>query len=197
MIKIYTDGSATKTRAGWGFLCIVDDVNVDSDAGHFSEGTNQAMELMAIANACMWAENSIYYFEGHDVTIYSDSAYAINCYAEKWFKSWQNNNWNNSKGAPVANKGLWERLIPYFNNPRFMFEKVKGHSGHTYNDIADKLATGSKAPCDNLTTCNKSDTITIELSQILLDLITRTVSKQETIKQILSIMKREGVVLHG
>lgn len=53
--------------------------------------------------------------------------------------------WRNSKKEPVANRELWERLIPYFENPRFSFEKVKGHSGEKdWNDYVDRLAVEAK-----------------------------------------------------
>lgn len=78
-------------------------------------------------------------------TIYSDSAYIINCITQKWYKKWQTNGWRNSKKEPVANRELWERLIPYFENPRFSFEKVKGHSGEKdWNDYVDRLAVEAK-----------------------------------------------------
>ena len=32
------------------------------------------------------------------------------------------------KKQPVANQDLWERLIPFFEDTRFTFEKVKGHA---------------------------------------------------------------------
>ena len=54
------------------------------------------------------------------------------------------NGWLNSKKQPVANKELWEKLIPYFENPRFSFEKVKGHSGNQLNELVDKMAVAAR-----------------------------------------------------
>ena len=161
MIEIYTDGSAMKNRSGWGFVALVDGEKVYERAGVGVRGdTNQLMELTAVIEACDWADNSEY-IENHDVTIYSDSAYVINCYTDKWYASWENNGWKNSKGDAVANMLLWRILIKFFKKPNFNFMKVKGHSGHVYNELADKLATGKTAPTDakDLTTNKKYDTI--------------------------------------
>ena len=49
--------------------------------------TNQMMELIAALEACKWATNQYH----DDITIYSDSAYLVNCYNDKWFIKWENN----------------------------------------------------------------------------------------------------------
>ena len=96
------------------------------------------MEMTAIIEAL----EAIQYLDKQDspIIIYSDSAYCINCVAQCWYVSWQKNNWYNSKKEPVKNRDLWEKLIPYFENPKYRFEKVKGHSGLKENEIVDKLA---------------------------------------------------------
>ena len=72
--------------------------------------------------------------------VYSDSAYCINCYEQKWYVKWIKNNWINSKGQKVANIDLWEKLIPFFEDADFIFKKVKGHSGLEGNERADAIA---------------------------------------------------------
>src|SRR6185312_11389579 len=42
-----------------------------------------------------------------DVTIYSDSKYAVNC-MNTWVYKWANNGWINSAGLEVANRDLIE-----------------------------------------------------------------------------------------
>ena len=82
-------------------------------------------------------------------------------YQDKWYINWENNGWKNSKGDPVANKLEWRFLIKFFKDDRFTFTKVKGHSGHVYNERADALAQGKCAPTEpqDLTTNKKYDTI--------------------------------------
>ncbi|OJI87201.1 hypothetical protein ASPTUDRAFT_64500 [Aspergillus tubingensis CBS 134.48] len=45
-----------------------------------------------------------------DVTIYSDSTYAVNC-MEKWIYKWIRNGWINRKGNEVANRDLLEKAV--------------------------------------------------------------------------------------
>ena len=81
---------------------------------------------------------------GDEVILYTDSAYLCNCYLNKWYSSWERNGWRNSKKEPVANKDLWEKLIPYFKNPQITISKVKGHSGNYYNELVDELAVNER-----------------------------------------------------
>ena len=196
MIKIYTDGSSTKSRAGWGFVVVLDDEIIYERAGTEHKGdTNQLMELTAAIEACDWYLQQPSSIQEHDVTIYSDSAYLVNCYQDKWYINWENNGWKNSKGDPVANKLEWRFLINFFKDGRFTFTKVKGHSGHIYNERADALAQGKCTPTEpqDLTTNKKYDTIYIEVSEILLNYSMKNITVKDTIDRIINIMEREGV----
>lgn len=182
MIKFYTDGSSTKNRSGWGFIGVSDDGGTVQLAGTENGATNQRMELRAVLEALQWAFTPE---TEDDIYICSDSAYFCNCYFDKWYINWENNGWVNSKKEPIANKDLWEQIIPYFRKPTVHVEKVKGHSGHTYNEIADKLATGAiSANSTKLTIDEKNDKINIELSEILLDYSMKKYPVDETIKRI-------------
>ena len=197
MIHIYTDGSATSSRKGWAFTALLNNEIIYEKAGCGTDkDTNQTMELLAVIEACDWAYNSEYIRE-HDITIWSDSAYVINCYNDRWYIGWINNDWRNSKGEPVANVQHWKVLLRFFKNPRFIFLKVKGHSGHTYNERVDKLAKGEIKPNNDfdLTTSKKRSTIKIELSQILLKNSMKKASINDTIESIMDLMRREGVNL--
>lgn len=184
MIEIYTDGSSTKSRSGWGWVLPWPNGATETGAGQETGATNQRMELMAAWKALeFWANN---YKDQDDVTIYSDSAYFCNCYFDKWWVNWICNGWVNSKKEPIANQDLWEKLIPYFDMPQVHIVKVKGHSGHVYNDIADKLATGaiSNPVAFDLKIDEINDKINIELSEILLDYTMKKYPVDETIKRI-------------
>ena len=143
--KIYTDGATSGNgyegaKGGWAWLLLDEDNNiVVKAAGHIDDATNNICELIAVIHACASVSPESNY------TIYSDSSYIVNCYREKWYKKWQANGWFNSKRQPVANKELWEKLIPYFEKPNFHFEKVKGHSTNEYNIIVDDMAVRAKS----------------------------------------------------
>ena len=54
------------------------------------------------------------------------------------------NGCKNAKKEPVANKQLWQHLIPYFLNEKIEFHKVKGHDGDKWNEYVDKLAVAAR-----------------------------------------------------
>lgn len=144
-MRIYTDGATSNNgyegaKGGWAWI-IVDENNkiVRQGYGSNSNITNNQCELMALIDACEAAEKIGGIFE-----VYSDSAYCINCYQQKWYKKWQANGWMNSKKEPVANLYLWELLIPYFEKSNFMFYKVKGHANDYWNNYVDRMAVEAK-----------------------------------------------------
>lgn len=143
--KIYTDGATSGNgqegaQGGWAWLLLDEDNNIIvKAAGHIDNATNNICELTAVIHACASVSPD------SDYTIYSDSSYIVSCCKDKWYKKWQTNGWFNSKRQPVANKELWEKLIPYFEKPNFHFEKVKGHSTNEYNIIVDDMAVKAKS----------------------------------------------------
>src|SRR6266545_122081 len=74
------------------------------------------------------------------VEIYSDSAYVINCFRDKWYERWRENGWRNAQKKPVDNRDLWEALLAEVERHDVTWHKVAGHSGHELNDRADALA---------------------------------------------------------
>ena len=148
-LEIYTDGSLKKsgksTFGGWAFLVVKDSQQIHDAAGSEKNTTNQRMELQAIVNALEYAATARR--ENEKVIIYSDSAYAINCYLNDWYVTWMSNGWVNSKGQPVANQDLWYKIIPYFDNFWYEFKKVPGHAGNYWNERCNEAA---QAQADNL-----------------------------------------------
>ena len=110
MIDIYTDGSATEMRSGWAFVIVRKDKIIYKESGLGKIGdTNQAMELTAFLKACEFAQD--YYTYEEDATIYSDSAYIINCFKDKWYQTWMSNGWRTSNRMAVKNTDLWKAIL--------------------------------------------------------------------------------------
>lgn len=143
--KIYTDGGCSgngysNAIGGWGYFIINEDNKIaGTDMGREAPSTNQRMELTAAIEACKRITKFEIEYQADKVEVYSDSAYLINCVNQQWYINWQKNGWKNSKKEDVANRDLWEQLIPYFNNPKFSFHKVSGHSGDFWNEKVDTL----------------------------------------------------------
>jgi len=148
--KIYTDGATSGNgyegaQGGWAWILINEEEGIISKkVGHLDNTTNNICELTAVIDACRNAWTGMTLDPNPTFTIYSDSAYIINCYKQKWYKKWQANGWINSKKQLVANKELWEYLIPYFEDPMFSFEKVKGHADDKWNNKVDEMAVQAK-----------------------------------------------------
>lgn len=147
MLEIYTDGACSRNgcknnQGGWGFVVIKDETKIYENSGASKNTSNQKMELEAAIQACLYVSAS---FGDIEFVIYSDSAYLINCFNEKWYRNWMLNNWLNSKKQPVANSEQWKILIPFFNNPKVSWKKVKGHSGvQDWNAYVDNLAVKAR-----------------------------------------------------
>lgn len=142
MFNIYTDGACKgngqiHSRGGWGYVILnTEDKNYFiENSGNEINTTNNRMEMIAVINALLNFSK-----KEEKINIYTDSAYIHNCIKQKWYYTWKNNGWINSKKEPVKNKDLWEQIIPYFDNDNITFIKVKGHNGDKWNEYVDKLA---------------------------------------------------------
>lgn len=138
-IIIYTDGACSNNNSrtndgGWAAVLTFNGSH-KSISGYEKNTTNQRMEL----TACIMGLKAIKSAD-YPVIIRSDSAYIVNCFHQKWFTKWRTNGWMNSKKEPVENRDLWEELIKLAEKFQVKFEKVKGHSGDSFNEMADKLA---------------------------------------------------------
>ena len=103
-------------------------------SGYKANTTNNVMEITAVIEGLKLLKYSC------EVEIYSDSAYVVNAFNNKWIEGWQKHNWVNSNKEPVKNRELWEQLIELVNKHQVKFIKVKGHSDNEYNNRCDELA---------------------------------------------------------
>lgn len=143
MYILYTDGSCkgngkVNSVGAWAYILLKNGKEIQKESQADRNTTNNKMELMAVIKGIEAVLNKKEDF--FNCQIFTDSAYIHNCYKQKWYLSWQRNGWKNSKKEPVKNKELWEKLIPYFEDVRFEFLKVKGHNGDTYNEKVDEMA---------------------------------------------------------
>lgn len=143
-LYIYTDGScrgngSENAVGAWGFVALDEYMCVEKEYAEVEHNTtNQRMEIRAVIAGCEWGKRNVWKSEDDEIHIYTDSAYIHNCHDQKWYINWQKNGWKNSKKEPVANKDLWEQLIPYFEDSQIYFHKVKGHNDDKWNCYIDK-----------------------------------------------------------
>ena len=138
IVDIWTDGACSGNPGPGGWAAIVIDGNIEQEiSGGEPWTTNQRMEMMGVLQGLRALP------PGRAVDVFSDSAYVINCFRDKWWKKWQQNGWRNSKRQPVANADLWQPLVELVNSGSVTFRWVKGHSGDALNDLVDSLAVAA------------------------------------------------------
>jgi ribonuclease HI len=134
-LEIYTDGACSGNPGPGGYAAIViTDGGEEVVSGGFADTTNNRMELIAAIEGLKSVK------EKSDVSLYSDSAYLINCFEKRWIDSWKKNGWKNASKEPVKNKDLWEDLDRLRAFHKIKWIKVKGHSDNKYNNRCDEIA---------------------------------------------------------
>lgn len=134
-VSLYTDGacSGNPGPGGWGAVLVYNGREKRISGGEKST-TNNRMELTAAIEG-LSALN-----EPCEVHLVSDSKYLVDGMTKGWAKSWKSKGWRKSDGKPALNPDLWERLLSLSEVHKITYEWIKGHAGHEYNEICDRLA---------------------------------------------------------
>ena len=134
-ITLYTDGacSGNPGPGGWGSILILGE-NRKEISGSSKDTTNNIMELTAVIEGLKMLKRPC------KVQVYSDSAYVVNGFNQKWIYGWMKKNWKNASGEPVKNKELWQELYNLTQIHDVTFHKVKGHADNELNNRCDELA---------------------------------------------------------
>ena len=146
-LRIFTDGACSNNPGPGGWASIF---NMSHGSkvlkGYEINTTNNRMELMAVVKTLekLLIKN---FYDCDTVEIHSDSAYVVNAINNDWMSKWKKNGWTTSKGDAVKNRDLWEDFATLYEavkeaNIDMVFKKVKGHSGNTFNEMADEVARG-------------------------------------------------------
>lgn len=146
-IRMFTDGacSGNPGPGGWGLVINLKE-GCKTLSGYELDTTNNRMELVAVLKGL----NALLKHDSHlpkisTIEVHSDSAYVVNAITKGWVSKWKTNGWQTTQKTDVKNRDLWEILfkqIAYANKNEIgvLFYKVKGHSGNTFNELADNLA---------------------------------------------------------
>ncbi len=134
-VSLYTDGacSGNPGPGGWGAVLVYNGREKRISGGERST-TNNRMELTAAI------EGLSALTEPCEVHLVSDSKYLIDGMTKGWARSWKSKGWKKSDGKPALNPDLWEKLLCLSEVHKITYEWIKGHAGHEYNEICDRLA---------------------------------------------------------
>jgi ribonuclease HI len=140
-IEIYTDGSSLGNPGpgGWGSVFVLGDKIIHELGDSDKNTTNNKMEIEAVIQTLKYINKN---YKDGDFTIFADSSYVLSG-VTSWIFNWEKNGWRTANKKPVMNQELWKELISLVREckVKIKWEKVKGHSGHVYNDRADEIAT--------------------------------------------------------
>lgn len=149
LIKIYTDGacSGNPGKGGYGTILVAEDDNGKIHKKELTQGykvtTNNRMELLAAIVGLEALKKPC------DVELTSDSKYLVDAFNQKWIDGWIKKGWVGANKQPVKNQDLWKRLLEAKKEHNVKFIWIKGHNGHKYNELCDKMAVQS-SNSDNL-----------------------------------------------
>ncbi len=134
-VEIYTDGACSGNPGPGGYAAILICRGVEKVISGYEETTtNNRMELTAVIEALLALKRPC------SVSLYTDSSYVLNAFANGWIYNWVRNGWKTSSKSEVLNSELWQELLSLSKKHTIKWNKVKGHSDNEYNNRCDKLA---------------------------------------------------------
>lgn len=143
-MTVGTDGACSGNPGPTGWAWVAADGRWS--AGALARSTNQAGELLGLLHAI------VDHAHVRDLTIESDSAYAIGTYTS-WMDGYMRRGWTTSAGKPVSNRGIVEQLVEAREARKraglspVRLVKVKGHARpgtHPLNEAADARAVWAR-----------------------------------------------------
>jgi len=139
-VVIHTDGacSGNPGPGGWGAILDYNGTRKELFGGE-AQTTNNRMELKAAIEALNALKRPC------KVEMHVDSQY-VKDGITKWIHGWQRNGWKTADKKPVKNVELWQGLGEAIKRHEISWHWVKGHAGHSENELADELARRGMEP---------------------------------------------------
>ena len=134
-VTLYTDGACSGNPGigGYAGILIYGDIQREYNGAEAST-TNNRMEVLAVIVGLKRLKYPC------KVEVYSDSAYTVNAFSEKWIYGWKKSGWKKADGKPVLNEDLWRELYDLTVVHEVTFHKVAGHVDNALNNRCDELA---------------------------------------------------------
>ena len=133
-VDIFTDGACRGNPGPGGWAALLRYADTEKMfSGAQEQTTNNRMELMAAIEGLEQLKKPM------DVVLTTDSQY-VKDGITKWIDGWKKKGWITSQKKPVKNVDLWKRLDAAVANHSVEWKWVKGHSGHTENEMVDQAA---------------------------------------------------------
>lgn len=136
----YADEKTIKTDKGFQPVKKVENY-YDAWGSAQAADSNNVMELTAAIRGLQLGRS----IEAKKIAIRADAEYVLKGITE-WSDKWLRSGWKRADGSDVPNQDLWKELISIKDEllesgSTIQWRWVKGHSGDTGNDMADRNAT--------------------------------------------------------
>lgn len=134
VVEMFTDGACRGNPGpgGWGVLLRYNGKEKTLCGGE-PDTTNNRMELTAALMGLRALRRPC------RVRLTTDSQYLKNGLTQ-WLPAWKRRGWKTADKKPVKNADLWQALDREAARHRIQWHWVRGHTGHTENEEADRLA---------------------------------------------------------
>lgn len=153
IVRAFTDGACSGNPGGpggWSAVIPLSERIHVIKGGEFSTNSNR-MEMVAIIKALQEIKSIFSEAEGMRIEIHTDSAYIANAVNKGMVKKWELCGWKTKgklkgkvleESREIQNSQLWKMMLKEMHGFNVRIIKVKGHSGNTFNEQADKEAKG-------------------------------------------------------
>lgn len=145
MFELYTDGSCSgngekENFGGIGVVLVKDNKVIKEYSKPVFNTTNNRTEMKAVILAIQIAK-VLNRNVPQEIIIYSDSMYVVQT-VNNWMFNWASKGWKKADKKEPENLDLVQTLYQLMQFERAIkVEKIKGHNGHEFNELADDLAT--------------------------------------------------------
>lgn len=141
-VRLFTDGacSGNPGPGGWAFLLRHLPTGKEKiRSGSERETTNNRMELLAVIRGLEALKRPT------AVELLTDSVYVGKGLTE-WLPKWKRSGWRRKERGrlvEVKNEDLWRRLDALLQRHQVRFTFIRGHAGHSENELCDRLAVAA------------------------------------------------------
>ena len=135
-VNIYTQTSFRRPRKGNGWVGYVLEMQTSAGPATLTDfkllenATRHQAELLSVCKALERMTKP------SEITIFTDSLYVASG-LNNWVEQWQKNDWNNSRGEPVAYKEEWQQLLELAKPHKVT---VKNEEHNSKNWLSSELA---------------------------------------------------------
>ena len=145
LFELYVDGSCSgngekENFGGIGVVLVKDNKVIKEYSKPVFNTTNNRTEMKAVILAIQIAK-VLNRNVPQEIIIYSDSMYVVQT-VNNWMFNWASKGWKKADKKEPENLDLVQTLCQLMQFERAIkVEKIKGHNGHEFNELADDLAT--------------------------------------------------------